>query len=256
MIQFPRWIRRLPAVENNWSQSLQILEGHSGKVSAVAFTSNSKLLASASNDKTVRLWDPAAGTLQSTLKGHSGKVSAVAFTSNSKLLASASNDKTVRLWDPAAGTLQSTLRGHSDRISAVALSSNGKLLASASFSDRTVRLWDPAAGTLLQTSDMDRVTELSFSADDSTLITNCGVIKLRPGFEYTQSLSSTSSLWFVKGNWLYWDNHRILWIPKDFRPSCSAIRGDLLVMGHYPGVVTFLELDSKIFKDEFSDMLT
>jgi WD40 repeat protein len=65
-----------------------------------------RLLASASADKTVRLWDAATGALQQTLEGHSRSVYSVAFSPDSRLLASASADKTVRLWDAATGALQ------------------------------------------------------------------------------------------------------------------------------------------------------
>jgi WD40 repeat protein len=102
-----------------------------------------KLVASASRDKTARLWDSATGAACGTLEGHSDGVYAVAFSPDGKLVASASGDKTARLWDSATGAARGTLEGHSAWVSAVAFSPDGKLVASAS-GDKTVRLWDPA----------------------------------------------------------------------------------------------------------------
>jgi WD40 repeat protein len=72
-------------------------------VRAIAFTHDGKMLASASGDKIVQLWDPSTRQCLQTHKGHTNLVRAIAFTHDGKMLASASRDKTVRLWDPSIG---------------------------------------------------------------------------------------------------------------------------------------------------------
>jgi WD40 repeat protein len=68
-------------------------------VNGVAFSPDGRQLASASDDGTVRLWDPATGKPTATLEGHTDWVNAVAFSPDGRQLASASDDGTVRLSD-------------------------------------------------------------------------------------------------------------------------------------------------------------
>jgi WD domain, G-beta repeat len=121
--------------------------GHTDDVTSVAFSPDSKLLASASLDHTVRLWNPRTGEpIGQPLSGHTGHVRSVAFSPDGKLLASGSEDDTVRLWNPASGkAIRRPLTGHTGNVTVVAFSPYGKLLASGS-EDTTVRLWNRATG--------------------------------------------------------------------------------------------------------------
>ena len=65
----------------------------------MAFSPDGRPFATASADKTARLWDPATGELLRKLKGHTSQVFCVAFSRGAGLLATGSLDNTARLWD-------------------------------------------------------------------------------------------------------------------------------------------------------------
>ena len=149
------------------------LYGHSDYVNSVAFSPDGKLLASASGDNTIRLWDvELRKPLGEPLTGHTNYVKSVAFSPDGNILASASYDKTVRLWDvKQKKPLGKPLRGHSNVIFSVAFSPDGNTLASASY-DKTIRLWDvkqkkPLGEPL--TGHSESVRSVTFSPDGNTI---------------------------------------------------------------------------------------
>jgi WD40 repeat protein/tRNA A-37 threonylcarbamoyl transferase component Bud32 len=152
------------------SELLNTLKGHSSDVNSVVFSPDGKTLASASDDETIKLWNPATGKETQTLKGHSQWVWTVAFSPDGKILASGSADKTIKLWDLEKGTVINTLVGHTDGVTGVAFSPDGKTLASGSL-DKTIKLWNVGAGKEICTlkGHSKAIASVAFSPDGATL---------------------------------------------------------------------------------------
>ena len=152
--------------------------GHTHDVLSLAFKPNSYLLASASRDKTVRIWDVGDNNNLRhvrTLRGHTDRVNSVAWSPDGRTLASASWDGTVRLWNPDNGINFAVLRGHTQGVESVAWSPDSRILASGS-RDQTIRLWDPDThGTLrVLRRTGGEVYSLAFHPNGQTLASGTG----------------------------------------------------------------------------------
>ncbi|MCZ9635136.1 WD40 repeat domain-containing protein [Rhodococcus sp. BH5] len=149
----------------------------------LAFSPDGRLLATAQDDQSIRLWAVAdlahPAPLGSALSGAGGWINAVAFSPDGGTVAAASSDETVRLWnvsDPSmAAPLQSTLTGHIGAVNSIAFSPDGLALASGS-DDQSIRLWSlhtdqgQAIGpATILTGHTSTVRSVAFSPDGRTL---------------------------------------------------------------------------------------
>jgi WD40 repeat protein len=108
--------------------------------SALAFSPDGMLLASADDGGTVTIWDLAARSRRGTAKATGAEVWGLAFSPDGRTLAAACGDARIRLWDPLTGQLLLVLEGHTRRVNAVAFSADGRSLASGCH-DGELRIW-------------------------------------------------------------------------------------------------------------------
>jgi len=144
------------------------LRGHKGTVWSVAFSPDGKLLATASHDKTVRLWDRRTGKELAALQ-HAEWVYVVAFSPDGKLLASPDGNGNVVLWDVAERKKFAIMSLHKDRVRGLAFTPDGKTLASAGW-DKKVVLSDVATAKERVTISLNTgsINSVAISPDGKT----------------------------------------------------------------------------------------
>jgi WD40 repeat protein len=116
------------------------LVGHEKSVWAVIFALDGTLIASSSNDKTVRIWSSQTLKCNFVLAQHSDFVRGISFNSKGDRLVSCSRDETIIVWDTLAGKATSVLRGHAGWVMDVKFAPDGATLASGG-NDKMIRLW-------------------------------------------------------------------------------------------------------------------
>lgn len=138
------------------SASLLVYRGHSGPVTALAWSPDGAYLASGGDDHSIQIWQPESGSSVYIFRGSSGSVPAVTWAPDSRRLASASagpstsggapaQGNAVQVWYALTGKAIYSYYGHASGITSVAWDPKGERIASAS-TDYTVQIWDATTG--------------------------------------------------------------------------------------------------------------
>jgi WD40 repeat protein/DNA-binding SARP family transcriptional activator len=161
----------------------RVLHGHTGDVVRLAFSPDSKHLASASRDGTARIFNVDDGALEQTLRGHAATVTSVAYSDDGQRVVTAGADGTIRIWS-AAGRPAGVLYGHRGAVNTAEFNHRGDRIVSTG-EDGTVRVWDAHSGTSLVVLHQYEVANAAvFSTDDRVVSTgsegsaNTGVLRV------------------------------------------------------------------------------
>ena len=144
---------------------------HAGAVRSIAYSPDGKTIASAGDDKVVRIWDAESGKELRVLKGHKDTIHQVAFSPEGKRILSTSSDRTARLWDPMTGGKISATK-YPGKSFAAAFSPDGKVLAVAAGQPPDICLRDVSTDKVLRHwrgGTAGTIDALAFSPDGKML---------------------------------------------------------------------------------------
>lgn len=202
-------------------------------VNDLAWDGRSKYLVSASDDKTLIVWDVAEGSVLKTLEGHAHYVFAANFNPQGTLIVSGSYDESIRVWDTRTGRCLQALPAHSDPVVSVSFNRDGTLIVSASF-DGLIRVWDASTGQCLRTLIDDACAPTSYA-------------KFSPNGKYilASTLDNEIRLWnYTSGKCLKTYRGHVNEKLAMFS-TFSVTRGTFIVSGSEDGSVYLWDLQSK-----------
>jgi WD40 repeat protein len=144
--------------------------GHSGWVLSIAFSSNNKLLVTASSDNTAKVWEAETSKLIYTLIGHKESVISASFSSDDKNIITCSYDGTAKIWETSSGKLVHSFGDRNYKINYASFSPDGTKVLTSAFAN-TPRIWNTQTGQIMhQISNYENLSLVRFSPDGLSII--------------------------------------------------------------------------------------
>ncbi|MFX1512649.1 MAG: hypothetical protein ACFFCQ_08690 [Promethearchaeota archaeon] len=173
-----------PSSKHFLEEAFDDLTGHTGEIHQITFSPSGKILASCSQDQTIRLWNVADGDelSQSPLREHNNTVRCVDFSLDETMLISGSEDRTIRFWDITSGKELLKPIDQEYHVNDIDISPDGTKLALVG-DDNTIKLWDVRSKEEIESTPMDHdreVETVAFSPNGTILASGDagGTIKL------------------------------------------------------------------------------
>ena len=226
---------------------------HQQKILAAAVSPDGRQIATASADRTTRLWNSPLGSTPSVLAGHIGSLRAVSYNPSGSLLLTASDDGTARLWDPLVPAL-GAYGSQGGAVTSVAYSPDGRLVLSAG-ADGTARIWrtDGTPGQVLHhaarvngAAFVTQGREILTSSDDGTAklwrVSDGGLVATYThGSPVRTALMTSDGVVTVGGDGtirLWTRDGRLVWSAAHGSPvNAAAVSGGILATGAVNGTI-------------------
>lgn len=248
-------------------ECLQTLKGHDSEVRSAIFSPDATRVASISEHGIIKVWDTKRGLCLCTFAiamldaiylrpPPVVRASSVSWSPDATLLAAATATGDIKVWVVNSLGCVQTLVGHNKPVSAVAFSHYPGRVASTS-EDQTAKVWDITSGRCLKTFNIGRILRrISFSTCGLYIHTDIGTIDISavsdpasfPAHAEVQTPRYRGLGLSADCRWITYNSDKLVWIPADYRSSCSVVSGTSIGVGCMDGRVWICEASAALLE--------